>query len=54
MSETQTQLHPAPRYKRVLLKISGEALMGDREYGLDKDMVAQIAPDVGEVRALGV
>ena len=54
MSETQTKLNTAPRYKRVLLKISGEALMGDREYGLDPKMVEQIARDVGEVRGLGV
>ena len=30
---------PAPRYRRVLLKLSGEGLMGEREYGLDPKMV---------------
>lgn len=44
----------APRYQRVLLKISGEALMGKRDYGLDADMVQQIAKDVAEVQATGV
>src|SRR3546814_1859801 len=43
-----------PKYQRVLLKISGEALMGSREYGMDPGMVAQIAADVAQVRALGV
>lgn len=44
----------APRFKRALLKISGEALMGDRDYGLDPDTVERIARDVAEVHALGV
>jgi len=43
-----------PTYKRVLLKVSGEALMGSREYGLDNDTVARIAADVAGVVALGV
>ncbi|MEQ8357800.1 MAG: UMP kinase [Kiloniellaceae bacterium] len=54
MSESETRVASLPQYKRVLLKISGEALMGSHEYGLDPDMVAQIAADVGKVRALGV
>ena len=44
----------APGYKRVLLKVSGEALMGRREYGLDNDMVAAIANDVKAVVEMGV
>ena len=36
----------APLYRRVLLKLSGEALMGEREYGLDTDMVSGIARDI--------
>ena len=43
-----------PIYKRVLLKLSGEALMGGREYGLDTDTVSAIARDVGDVVAMGV
>ena len=43
-----------PAYKRVLLKVSGEALMGRRDYGLDTEVVARIAADVGAVAAMGV
>jgi len=42
------------KYRRVLLKVSGEALMGERDYGLDPAMVARIADEVGTVHALGV
>ena len=46
---------PAPTsYKRVLLKVSGEALMGRKEYGLDAETLSRIAADVGEVVATGV
>jgi uridylate kinase len=51
MSEAMTQ---NPQYKRVLLKISGEALMGNRDYGLDTETVQAIAADVRDVIALGV
>ena len=44
----------APEYRRVLLKVSGEALMGEREYGLCTDTVDAIATDVGDVVAMGV
>ncbi len=40
-------------YHRVLLKISGEALMGRREYGLDTETVARIASDVADVVQMG-
>jgi uridylate kinase len=43
-----------PTYKRVLLKVSGEALMGKREYGMDNDVVSAIAQDVGAVVGMGV
>jgi len=42
-----------PRYKRVLLKISGEALMGAQDYGMEPAMVARIAGEVKSVHALG-
>ena len=42
------------RYRRVLLKVSGEALMGTREYGLDPGMLARIADEIASVQALGV
>jgi uridylate kinase len=41
-------------YKRVLLKVSGEALMGDREYGLDSETVERVAAEVKAVVALGI
>jgi uridylate kinase len=44
----------SPRYKRVLLKVSGEALMGDRNYGLDTATLKAIAHDIKGVVALGV
>jgi uridylate kinase len=43
-----------PVYRRVLLKLSGEALMGDREFGLDPDIVGRIAQEIRDVLALGV
>ncbi len=43
-----------PKYKRVLLKISGEALMGGLDYGLDTGTVDRIAQDIKNVQALGV
>jgi len=41
------------KYRRVLLKISGEALMGERDYGLDPAMIARIAEEISSVHALG-
>lgn len=43
-----------PRYNRILLKISGEALMGDREYGIDPKVLGEFAADVVESAAMGV
>jgi uridylate kinase len=42
------------KYRRVLLKLSGEALMGEREYGLDPAMIAHVAAEVEAVHRLGV
>jgi uridylate kinase len=44
----------APKYKRILLKLSGEALMGGRRSGIDADVLAAIADEIGEVAALDV
>jgi len=41
-------------YKRVLLKLSGEALMGDLDYGIDANMLARVATEVAEVVNMGV
>jgi uridylate kinase len=43
-----------PNYQRVMLKVSGEALMGKREYGLDTAILGKIAADVKGVIDLGV
>ncbi|MEP6471615.1 MAG: UMP kinase [Acidobacteriota bacterium] len=45
---------PRPVYSRVLLKLSGEALMGERPFGIDPDVVARIADEIREVHELGV
>lgn len=43
-----------PKYRRVLLKVSGEALMGDRDFGIDPDTIGRIARDVADVHGMGV
>src|SRR5262245_46154373 len=43
-----------PIYKRVLLKLSGEALMGDRDFGVDPDTIHRIAQEIKEVYDLEV
>jgi len=43
-----------PAYKRILLKLSGEALMGEQNYGIDPAVATQIAKDVAEIQGLGV
>ena len=43
-----------PHYKRVLIKVSGEALMGDKAYGQDFDTIQRICKDIKEVHDLGV
>jgi uridylate kinase len=45
---------PEIRYRRILLKISGEALMGKREFGLEPEMVERVAREVQAVNRLGV
>jgi uridylate kinase len=44
----------APRYKRVLLKVSGEVLMGDQGYGIDSETVAAVAAEIAAVSRTGV
>ena len=43
-----------PSYRRILLKLSGEALMGEQMYGIDPGVATRIASDVAEIQALGV
>ena len=42
------------KYKRVLLKLSGEALMGERQFGIDPDVLRSFAEEIAEVHRLGV
>jgi uridylate kinase len=43
-----------PRYRRILLKLSGEALMGQEAYGIDSQVLSDIAEEIREVHELGV
>jgi uridylate kinase len=43
-----------PSFRRILLKLSGEALMGDETYGIDPTVATRIAQDIHEIQALGV
>jgi uridylate kinase len=53
-AEKKNSPKSAYKYKRVLLKMSGEVLMGDKEFGLDSDTVKRVATDIKEVIDLGV
>ena len=50
MEDTQS----TPRYQRVLLKLSGEALMGSQGYGVDPRMADRIAGEIEEIHEIGV
>ncbi|THB65176.1 MAG: UMP kinase [Gammaproteobacteria bacterium] len=43
-----------PIYKRILLKLSGEALMGDGNYGIDPNVIKRLADEIKEIVSLGV
>ncbi len=45
---------PRPAYKRILLKLSGEALMGEQTYGIDPAVATQIAKDIAEIQGMGL
>jgi len=42
------------KYKRILLKVSGEALMGDKEFGIDSKVLGRYAEEIGELQKAGV
>ena len=44
----------SPTYKRILLKLSGEALTGEQQFGVDPEVATQIAQDIAEIQAQGV
>ncbi len=54
MSSAPVPAPPSPTYRRILLKLSGEALMGEKGYGIDPAVTTQIAHDVQEIQGLGV
>jgi uridylate kinase len=43
-----------PKYNRILLKLSGESLMGERNYGIDPQMLSQYAMDIKSITDIGV
>ena len=43
-----------PKYRKILLKISGEALLGDKSFGIDNKIIEQIAKELKEIYELGV
>ncbi|MGA7617066.1 MAG: UMP kinase [Thermoanaerobaculia bacterium] len=45
---------PRPKFKRILLKLSGEALMGERAYGIESETLATIADELVSIQSLGV
>jgi uridylate kinase len=44
----------APAYRRILLKLSGEALLGSQQYGIDPPVIQRVATEVAEVASMGV
>ena len=50
MTETTNQ----PKYKRILLKLSGEALMGNAEFGIDPEVIVRFAKEISDLSAKGV
>lgn len=44
----------SPQFKRILLKLSGEALMGEEDYGIDPKVINRIASEIHQIRELGV
>jgi uridylate kinase len=51
---SQPEAAPAPAYRRILLKLSGEALMGDDPYGINRAVIDRIVAEIAEVAQLGV
>ena len=54
MTAPSTHAAAAPRYRKVLLKVSGEVLMGDQAYGIDMKTVDAVAAEIAEVVRQGV
>ncbi|WP_028294410.1 UMP kinase [Oceanobacter kriegii] len=46
--------HQSPKYKRILLKLSGEALMGELDFGIDPKVLDRMALEIGQLKGIGV
>ncbi len=47
-------MEKSPRYKRILLKLSGESLTGEKEFGIEADVLNRFATEVDKAHKLGV
>lgn len=54
MAEREPPSEPVLKYQRILLKLSGEALMGEHSFGIDSQVVLRIASEIKDVHKLGV
>ena len=54
LASVATLANKEPAYRRVLLKLSGEALMGNDTYGINREVIDRIVAEIGEVARLGV
>jgi uridylate kinase len=52
--DSRPPLAPGVKYRRILLKLSGEAMMGDRGFGIDPGVLAEMADEIIDVHSLGV
>src|SRR5437016_11124031 len=52
--ERQPGMTATAKYKRILLKLSGEALMGDDSFGINRATIERIVGEIGQVAALGL
>src|SRR5256885_16825790 len=52
--ERQPGMTPTAKYKRILLKLSGEALMGDDPFGINRPTIERIVGEISQVAALGL
>ena len=53
-AESEASLMNPPRYKRILLKLSGEVLMGNQQFGIDPEFVAELAKEVKDAVDTGL
>ncbi len=54
MASATSPVHEAPAFRRILLKLSGEALMGDRAYGVDPPRIESLAREIVDVHGSGL